>query len=101
MVAGVIQYGSLLFTYNGMLDTARTTSRQVAVGSDTPSAASSKARGKKLGWVAAGKMAVATDDSDPDEVTTEISMDSEDATVLPLLPMPDEISVSVTMAKES
>jgi len=104
MLLGTIQYGTLMLTYNGMMDTARSSARDLAVGISTPAEVETKGKGKKLGWIKNGKWAVTAMDTSAtgtNEVRMEIRVPSKEATVLPFLPMPDELVVTVSMEKEA
>jgi Flp pilus assembly pilin Flp len=104
MLLGTIQYGTLMFTYNGMMDTARSSARDLAVGISTPAQVESKGKGKKLGWIKNDKWAVTAMDTaatGTNEVRMEIRVPSKEATVLPFLPMPEELVVTVSMEKEA
>lgn len=101
MMAAVIQYGSMYVTYNTMLASARDAAREVAVGRQTNGNASNRAKGKRPRWVSEGDYAVTTQDVGTTDVATTVTVPGVAATVLPILPSPENLSVTVTMAKES
>jgi hypothetical protein len=101
LFAGIIQYGSMFVTYNAMVLSARDAAREVAVGKNGHSAASSKAKGKRPKWVEEGNYSIETTDSGASDVQSVVTVPGDEATVLPLLPMPENLSVTVVMAKES
>jgi hypothetical protein len=113
MIAGVTQYGVLFYTYNVALNGARNAARALAVGSADPAQAEAIMLESLPLWVAGSRAAIrnaaasrdrvqimATDADVGAEVRARIVIPSVRATVLPLAPMPDSLTVSVVMVKE-
>jgi Flp pilus assembly protein TadG len=104
MICGTMQYGVLMFTYNSMLNTARNGARALAVGSASESDVVTTAKANLPGWVAAADWTITPEDTTTtgtNQVVTEISVKSEKATILPLIPMPETLDVRVVMLKEA
>jgi Flp pilus assembly protein TadG len=101
LTMAVIQYGSMYVTYNTMLVSARDASREVAVGRQTPGNAANRAKGKRPNWVSSGNYAVTTQDSGVTDVQTTVTVPGDEAALLDILPSPDNLTVTVTMAKEA
>ena len=104
MVCGTLQYGVLMFTYNSMLNAARNSARALAVGSANEASVAASAKASLPRWVAAGDWTITPQDTGTtgtNQVTTSISISSEKATIMPLIPMPDKLDVRVVMLKEA
>ncbi len=104
MIFGTLQYGVLMYTYNSMLNTARNSARSLAVGSATETEVATSAKANLPGWVPKAEWTITPQDTGTtktNQVTTEISVSSSKATVLPLLPMPAKIGVRVVMLKQA
>jgi Flp pilus assembly protein TadG len=106
MVFATIQYGMLFITYSGMLNAARDTARQWAVGELASEAAAeaeaSARRARSAPWVAAAVWDVSPTAASGRQRTVTIKIPSVWATgvKLPLLPMPETLVASVSMRGE-
>jgi hypothetical protein len=100
MFAAIIQYGTLFITYNNMLSSARSAAREVAIGKSNNGVANGKAKAKRPQWVSDSAYNVDTRARGASEVESIITVPGEDATILPILPLPDQLSVTVVMDKE-
>lgn len=106
---GVVQYGMLFLTYNNMQNVARDVARSWAVGeladeAEVQTEAAARRAGA-AGWVPAADWSVATNPATGPGgggVEVSITVPSGRASVisLPLIPMPETISVAVLMRKE-
>lgn len=106
MICGLIQYGTLMFTYNAMLNSARNGSRAMAVGAATAADVVTNAKANLPGWVPAADWTVVAQDTittGTNQVNTRISVASTKASVMnfPLVPMPTTLDVTIVMLKET
>ena len=104
MMCGIFQYGVLMLTYNSMLNAARDGARALAIGTSNEAQVASTAKAKLPQWVPQTSWTIVAADTastGSSQVRTSISVPSNDATFLPFVPMPAEISVNVVMQKES
>jgi Flp pilus assembly protein TadG len=104
LVCGTLQYGVLMFTYNSMLNAARNGARSLAVGSANEATVTTTTKANLPPWVAAGDWTITPQDTattGTNQVTTSISVSSEKATIMPIIPMPDKLDVKVVMLKEA
>lgn len=102
-IFGVIQYGTLYYTYDSMQNAARNGTRAMAEGSLTAAGMKTKALGALPKWVDSKDwviVAVDTPAAGSKEVKASISVASNKATVLSFVPMPASIGVDVVMDKE-
>jgi Flp pilus assembly protein TadG len=103
MVFGTLQYGVLMFTYNSMLSAARSGARALAVGAANEATVIATTKANLPGWVAAGDWTITPKDTTTtgtNQVSTSISVSSNKATIMPIIPMPDTIDVRIVMLKE-
>lgn len=104
LLIGTMQYGLLLFTYSSMLEAARNATRRLAVGAASESQARDAALLVLPAWIASGNWTITPEDSATTGTTavqTTISVSSQFAAVLNLVPMPSTLTVRVVMRKES
>lgn len=104
LVCGTLQYGVLMFTYNAMLNAARNGARALAVGSANEAAVIVSTKANLPPWVSAGDWIITPQDTSTtltNQVITSISVSSEKATIMPIIPMPDTLDVKVVMLKEA
>ena len=98
---GIVQYGTLYYTYSSMIAAARTAARAVAIGSQNVSTAAATARTNLPTWVPSGNYTiVVTDAAAGSEVSAQITAPSNKATIAPYLPMPANVVARVVMMKE-
>lgn len=99
MLAGVVQYGSLYYSYNSMLNTARNGARSLSIGTATPEQVVTTAKANLPRWVPQDEWTI-TPSIVGTEVTTRISVASTHASIMHFAPMPDTLDVNVVMVKE-
>jgi Flp pilus assembly protein TadG len=98
---GIIQYGSLFYTYHAMSTAARTAVRAIAIGSQNATTAAATARDALPPWVPKADYAVViVDGAAGSQVSAQITAPAAKAAVIPYLPMPANIVAEVIMVKE-
>lgn len=101
VMLGIVQYGTLFYTYHAMTGAARTAARAIAIGSQNTSTAAATARTQLPKWVPSTDYTVAiTDGVAGAQVSAQITAPSSKAAVIPYLPMPTDIVARVVMVKE-
>lgn len=105
LLAGVIQFGMLLFLQNHMTNVARETSRRVAVGELTKDEAKTEAEGDLVNWGISYDVDVTVPDgSDPDDkdIIVTISAPMSEASLIDILGIFGEgkLQTAVTMRQE-
>jgi Flp pilus assembly protein TadG len=101
VLLGIVQYGTLFYTYHAMTGAARTAVRAIAIGSQNAATAKATALTVLPKWVPSADFNVAiTDGVMGAEVSAEITVDSDKAAIIPYLPMPDDLVARVVMIKE-
>lgn len=101
MMLGTIQYGTLFYTYNAMIGAARTAARAVAIGSQNATTAAATARTTLPNWVPGADYTVTIVDAVAGgEVSAEITAPSNEAAIVPYLPMPADVVARIVMVKE-
>ena len=105
LLAGVIQFGMLLFLQNHMTNVARETSRRVAVGELTKDEAKSEAECDLVNWGISYDVDVTVPDgSDPDDkdIIVTISAPMSEASLIDILGIFGEgkLQTAVTMRQE-
>ena len=100
LFSGIVQFGSVFFLENPMTHVARETSRQVAVGALTETAAVSSAQQALVNWGVNYDVSVATVDQD---FTVAISLPLREAALMDILGLfqTGNLTATVTMRQES
>ncbi|MEE8307090.1 MAG: TadE family protein [Gammaproteobacteria bacterium] len=83
LLAGIIQFGFVLFLQSHVADVARETARRVAVGEFAQAEAVQFAQDKLLNWGVTYTVAVTL--PDPDDVVVQISLPMSQAALIDLL----------------
>lgn len=103
MIVGIVQYSVLFFTYNSMLNAARSGARSVSIGARTTATVIADMKSGLPGWVPADSVtatAVETTVSGATRVTTTVTIPAANGTMLGLLPMPTNLQARAVMVKE-
>ncbi len=104
MLFGALQYGTTCFTYNMMVNAARSGARAMASSSATEADAVAAARAVLPGWVPADQWTVVAQDTPTtgtNMVNETISVPTSYTGLVNLVPMPQTLSVQITMIKAS
>jgi hypothetical protein len=100
LFSAIIQYGTLMFTYNTMISAARSGARAASIAGVAEADVETTVRNMLPGWVSPGAVeVVSTPTNDGLGVRVVVTVPSETATVLRYGPMPATISASVEMAR--
>lgn len=101
MFVGVVQYALLYYTYNAMIGASRSATRAVAMGTMSTAQAEALARGMLPPWVPAADYAFTiTDGIAGAQVSAQIVVPTQKASVVDYLPMPATMQTRVVMVKE-
>lgn len=101
VMLGIIQYGTLFYTYHAMTGAARTAVRAIAIGSQNATTAAATARTVLPSWVPSADYVVdVTDGATGTQVSAQITVASDKAAIIPYLPMPADLVARVVMIKE-
>ncbi len=98
--SGALQYGTLMFTYNSMLNSARSAARAASLGESSNAQIKADLRSWLPAWVPADAITVETTALSGDRIRVDVSIPSSQATVLRFGPMPATIGTSIIMARE-
>lgn len=99
MLAGVVQYGTLYYSYNSMLNTARNGARSLAIGTATTDQVIATAKANLPPWVPKDEWTI-TPSVVGTQVTTRITVPATHASIMHFAPMPETLDVNVVMVKE-
>lgn len=100
IVAGALQFGVLMMTYNSMVNGARNAARSMSLGDTSDAEVKAAVRQALPGWVPSAAVTVTTQAVGTDRVQVDVSVPSANATVMRLLPMSDTLDVSIVMMRE-
>lgn len=97
---GSLQYGTMLYTYNLMLNSARSSARGLAIGTLTADEAQTRIADTMPPWVKADKVQAVATDVGANSVQLVVTVPSSAASVVSFAPAPANISARVVMLKE-
>jgi Flp pilus assembly protein TadG len=101
LVLGVIQFASIMFMQNNMLNAAREAARQVAVGAQTPTQAQTTAQNLLAGWPLTFNILV-VEGGTPINVTATISTPMDRAGIIDMIGLTGRtLRAQVVMRKET
>ncbi len=100
-LAGTIQYGFMMFTYNSMLTAARAGARFAALGGANNAAVTTMVQGLMPGWVNPEDIEVVSSLVNGNQVRVAVAIPANQSTVLRLGPMPTTLNADVVMLQES
>lgn len=100
IMAGALQYGVMMMTYNSMVNGARSAARALSLGDATDAQVRTAVKNWLPGWVSDGAVTVTTTSIGTDRIRVDVSVPASETTVLRIGPMPETLAASVLMMRE-
>lgn len=101
ILAGGLQFGVLMMTYNSMVNGARSAARALSLGDTSEAEVRTAVRNWMPAWVPDSAVTVTATAVGADRVRVDVSVPTVNATVLRLVPMSETLDVSIVMMREN